>query len=74
MGYGKDLTIQGTYGDNNLVTNGITITPVDIYGKTNSISINNQTGTVHNPISINTIIDSSSSGIMIGPGVSFKNC
>lgn len=49
------------------MSNGISITPVDIYGKTNSILINNQTGTLHNSININTIIDSSSSGILIGP-------
>ena len=69
MGYGKDLTIQGTYGDNNLVSNGITITPVDIYGKTNSILINNQTGTLHNSININTIIDSSTNGIVIDKNI-----
>lgn len=51
------------------MNNGITITPVDIYGKTNSILINNQTGILHNSININTIIDSSTNGIVIDKNI-----
>lgn len=69
LGINKELAIGGTFGDNNLTNNGISVTPVNIYGKTNSISIDNQTGTVHNKININTIIDSSTEGIVIGPNI-----
>lgn len=69
MGDNKDLTIRGTYGDSNLVSNGISIIPIDVYGKTNSILINNQTGTLHNSININTIIDSSTNGIVIDKNI-----
>ena len=48
LGNNKELTIGGTYGDSNLTESGISITPVNIYGKTNSISIDNKDGSVNN--------------------------
>ena len=38
---------MGTYGDSNLIESGINVTPVNVYGKTNSILIDNKDGTLH---------------------------
>lgn len=48
MGDNKKLNIYGTYGDEGETDTGITITPLNVYGRTNSISIDNTNGRLNN--------------------------
>ena len=41
------MNIYGIYGDKTSVDTGIIITPLNVYGRTNSISIDNKDGTVY---------------------------